>query len=1516
MKFKTHCFLSVAALSVMSLNAGAQTPVLAQDFEGPEFPTAGWSVLDNDGDGKSWLQMSGSQHVTQYSGSKKLAISLTRDPSTFSSYQAQDNWLITPPVNVTNDKFIVQFVYAAQDLNNTEPLSLLVSESGTEPTDFVEIWSTTADNGYDDDIAWSQAKRSLAAYQGKTIRVAIRHRASSTYGLSVDNFFILNQAGPATPTGFTLNAATDGKKEITLSWTNPSKNGIGDDISDLSIMVYRDGEFLTELTGRTPGETDSYIDTTEDGTHTYAIAAKTAEGESLKTSTKSIYLGEDIPKPVSDPVALTLPDGTVSLSWTAPSKGVNNGYLNFDAITYTVYRDNNELVHGIKECSYVDPTPAEGNNAYTVTAVSGAGESAIDAHASAYVSSPSVVDVQVSQTAERDNGLERLPINVYTNYSVSQSIYTPKDFNFVTGSISDLVYKTYRGMDAEFTVTGRVYITSTTLGELKDWAPVTEADKVFEGDFILKQGTNDLVLHLTTPFNYTGGNIVVTMIKDNRGNASYTDRFYSVKTAEANRSFTTSTYSQVDISQLPSSYSNKALAERPSTRFIVTPSGMASLSGKVTSGADATPVSDVTVAAAGYEGLTAVTDREGNYSFRHIPAAVTSLTFSKTGYENAQVNVTLADGATATADASLTRLPNFTLSGKVTTGDTGLNAENGVVVLGGYESREATIGPDGRWSIPGVYSGHDYTIAIRYPLYEVYDGEFNFEEASDREYQTVVLDRALIPAWNLNAAVSPDGSAASLTWNDPTSRDCEPGMKSIGDVATQRYTGGDYYSTNFNIAHAYSEKDLADQKMVGLSVTGERIFVKKSEGAVFYAKVWRGTKENPVEVASQPIPVDDLPEAGDWVTITFDNPAEIKPGSPYMIGAAVNGGGSSSFGQATGSSISGGNNVKWSENPYTSDGYSPWCIQALCKVPGTEVTITANPDAPRCAYNVYRGVKDAEGSTTWSLLTTTPVSDLSYTDNAWSSQLAGEYVYGVSAIYNKAGESGKALSEPISRSVDTDVALTAFISPVKSVERQQTATVKVAIANFGELPVESVPVTLTLNGQQSVSATHTETLQKGESAEITLGEIDLADGLNILVATAAAEGDEVSANNALTFELPNFENINLRGYRWDAYGNAGFMEFGSNNPEAASFKMEVTPNDALVIAGEAVNGTFYGYTATWWGESREFVEIDPSSWIVSRSVENTDDYVLDMAYDYSTDRMFCLATAGEIVNLGTVNLATGAVEPIGVLSQVMRTLACDLEGKLYAIDNEGKYYSVDPATAETSLLGETGVPQVTYLQSMAFDHNTGRLFWTHTNNAVSGDVYELSPADGEATRLGTVKFQGVDPSEIVGLHTAYTAPVKSFAALSTDPADGEELSEFSGVTITFPFEVTSDAAVLAGATFTAPVAAWNVVGNGTTEVRILPCDESNIPFTVSFEPDATYTLVIPQGAFLKANGDYSEAITIRILSNVTGLEGVHGDSTMPVRYFNLQGSEVAAPVAGNVYIIVHSDGSVTKELIR
>lgn len=1512
---KINCILAAGAIATAAMTAAGQSLVVGQDFEGPDFPPQGWVTIDSDGDGSGWVAQSGASYVTQYSGSRQLAVSYTRDPASYSAKTAQDNWLVSPAFEVTNRQFVLQFVYAAQDLEHTEPVSVLVSEGGAEVGDFVELWSTTADNGYDDDIVWSTATHSLKNYEGKTIRVAVRHKASSTYGLSIDNFYILNQAGPLQPAGFAVKAATDGKKEITLSWTNPAKTATGDDLTDLTVVVYRDGEKVTELSGRTPGAADSYVDITTDGTHSYAIAAKNSEGEGLKTSTRSVFLGEDVAKAISDLTALTLADGTVQLSWTSPTKGVNNGYINALTMTYKVYRNDVGIASGISEAKYTDSEPAQGLNTYKVTAVTGGGESAVDYTSSAYIADASKIDVVIGATAVRDNALNRLPIDITTKYSVSQSIYFPEDFGFLTGEIGEIVYKGFHGTSTPLVTNARIYITPTTLDELEDWAAVAEADKVFEGEFSLAAGVNDVVFKLTSPYNYTGGKVVVTVVKDEPNSGGYTDRFYSVVTDKPNRTFTTSTYSAVDISALPhSSYGDKKTAELPSTRFVLTPKGLASLSGKVTTGADNTPVAGATVAADGFDGLFATTDADGLYTFKYIPAQVTSVTVSKVGYEDKVLAVALTDGGTATADANLVRYANFTLSGKVTTADTGLNAAGAVVSVAGYEELSTTVGNDGAWTLPGIYVGKDYTLAVKYPLYDVYTDEFSYTDEGDRQFKDIVLDRALIPAWNVEAVVSEDGYNTRLTWNDPTSRDVVPGMKSIGEVSEMRYTGGDYYSTVYNIAHAYSEAELAAQKMVGMVVTAERVYIKATAGT-FTAKVWRGTREDHIEVASQVIPESAISPDGAWVTVEFENPAEIKPGAPYMIGVEADNASSSPFGEAAGSCISGANNVKWGESPYSSNGYSPWCIQTFCAVPGTDVEIAANDDAPKCAYNVYLGLKGDDGIS-WSKLTSTPVGDCSYTDNTWPTQVAGEYVYGVSAVYNKVGESVKALSDNILRAVDTDVAVTAFVSPVKSVERQGDVTVTVTVTNYGELPVENIPVALTLNGAESVKATYTGTLKKGESDNLTLGDITLADGLNVLQATASVDGDQVSANDVLVFELPNFENIALVGYRWDAYGNAGFTEFGSNNPEGASFKKEITPNDALIIAGECVNGTFFGFTATWWGESHEFVEIDSDALVVERNIENTEDYVLDMAYDYSSDVMYCLATDFDTTFLGTVDLSNGVVEFAAPLSHVMRALACSLAGKLYAIDQDGVFYSLDPATGKSDIIGSTGVGNVAYLQSMAFDHNTERLFWAHTNAAVSGDLYEIAPATGEATRLGSVLFNGTDQSEIVGLYSRYTAPAKSFAALGISPADGEEMSRFDGFTVTYAAPVTADRSVLQTIAFSVPVEGWSVESDASETVHVVPVDDSLEALVIDFEPDKTYTLTIPEGAFVKANGDYSEAITITMVSNATGLDNVAADCDEDVRYFNLQGVEIANPQGGNVYIIRRSDGTATKQLIK
>lgn len=1516
MNSKFYSLLAAGLMTVAAQQAAGQAVVIGEKFEGETFPPSGWVMIDNDGDGRCWQAQSGSYYATQISGSKIMAISYTANPQNPTSYyDPQDNWLITPPVEVKHDRFVVSFSYAAQDLEHTEPIELLVSENGgTDVADFVQIWKTTMDQGYNDDIEWESVSRALSAYVGKTIRLAVRHQAKNTYGLSIDNFYVYDQTGPKSPTVFTATADATGDTKVTLKWTNPTATGTGATIDDFSVVIYRDGVKLTELDGLTAGEVSEYVDSSvTNGTHTYYLTAKNTAGESVPTATRSVYVGEDIAKPVGDPSSLLNPDGTVTITWTAPTKGANNGIIDTAKMTYNVYRSNDLIQSGVKGCTYVDPAPAEGSNVYHVTAVTGGGESAYDYTTSVIVTPDGNIDLMIGQTLVRNNSLARLPVDLNSKYSVSQTIYYADELNHMTGEIKSIIYKAFHGTSTPLTAPFAIYISGTELNELTDWAPVTDGDKVFEGEITFESGCNDVMVNLTAPFNYTGGNIVVTFIKSATPNGGYSDRFYSSVTEQhPNRSFTTTVYDPVNIASLPhSTYSDKKVNEVPSARFIISPKGIATLAGKVTNGN--APVAGVNVAADGFNGVSAITDAEGNYVFKFIPVAATSVTASKVGYETKTVNVSLTEGQTSTADIELIRNANFTLTGSVRTEDTGLSAVNATVTLSGYEEQTTKVNADGTFTFEGVYSGKDYTLTVTYPLYDSYSAPINQESTETVTLAPIVLDRALIPVWDVAAAISEDGSAATLSWKNPADRTCKAGVKSIGDVSEQRYTGGDYYSSVYCVAHSFSESELNAQNMVGSVVKSERVFIKADKGT-FYAKVWRGTRDNHIEVASQPIPLSMISAEGAWITVDFDNPAEIKSGSPYLVGVEISGDLPSNPMGESGASVSyGSNNLRWGDNPWTSDAYSAWCIQAICATPGSDVDIVPNPDAPKCAYNVYRGVKGEDDSMMWAQITNSPINTTSFTDDTWSKQLPGEYTYAVTAVYNKVGESHKAYSEAVARAVDTDVALLSFISPVKSVEMQTNVSVEVRLANFGELPVESVPVKLTLNGSESVSATYTGSLNKGEEATLSLGEITLAEGLNILVATIDLEADGVAANNSITFELPNFENIELRGYRWDAYGNAGFMDFQSNNPEAAVFRQEITPNDALIIAGEAVNGTFYGFTATWWGASCEFVEIDPLTWTLTRSIENTDDYVMDMAYDYAGETMYCLTPDENYeVALGKVNLSTGMVERIGALGMTCRALACDLEGNLYAISEKGEFCSVDPETGEATKIGDTGAGNAVYLQSMAFDHNTERLFWAQTNDALNGSLHEIDPATGVATPLGVVMFAGSDPSEIVGLYSEYIAPAKSFAAIETTPADGAGIDKFEGVTIRFADDVVADRQVMSTVSFTSHEGKWDITGESTSEVRLFPTDLAGNAVTIDFEPEADYTLTIPEGTFLKANGDYSEPITLVFKSTAAGIATVTVESGS--RYFNLQGIEIASPKAGNIYIIRNSDGTTSKEI--
>ncbi len=1360
--------LTLLAAGATAAAVSAQAVLMSVDFEDAAWPPAGWTLHDADGDGHGWYRYAGSgEHVTQFGTSTACAFSAMGVPGTSTTFGAQDNWLITPPISVANDKTVFSFNYAAQSTEYPEPMEILVSESDTQPASFTLLASRTAQAEFDYDeyenvITNQKYETSLAAYAGKTIYIAIRHKAQGTYGLSVDNVSLVNNLGPKRVMGISVKAGAEGALETDLGWTAPDQTGSGAALDKVDILIWRDGVLIKELKDTEPGAAGSYKDSpVTAGTHTYQLAARTAEGTSQRSSVFTVQVGPDIPDCVDDVIALAS-GGKVVLRWKAPTKGANKGFVDPAAFTYTVTRSaegtQDLTVSGITDTEWTDPSPVTGKPAtYVVKAVNAAGTSAADYLASA-IAIADADDMGVAASDDFTNQSVSVPFSLSDTYGVSQVIYTPADLSRATGTIKAIILKTRKGNDATIAFPMRVYMHETAATDLSggwDKTGLTEEAKVYEGTATYSLGTHDVMLTLTKPYDYKGGNLVVTYIKDGKPSGAYLDKFFVADMGgDAIRAYTGSVYDPVDISAMPSfsSWSEKKTTLVPSTRFIMEAHSVGAIAGKVTDAATGSPLAGASVSVAGYADLTALTGADGSYSFAYVPVGTASLTVTKAGYADLTVSATVTDRGRATANAALTQLAHYALSGSITAADTGLPAEGAVVSLSGYEEVSVSAGADGSWTIDPVYAGKDYTLTIAYPLYDVYTAAVNYQ--TDHQLEPVTLTRARIAPFDVTAAVADDGSAVELTWRDPLDRDCEAGWKSMADMVEPDLFNGDSYGTpdDFNAAHYFSAESIASKKMAGTAVSAVRAYIKAEKGT-FTAKVWRGTVAEHTLIGEQVFDASQIKAEGGWAVAEFDTPVELRRGESYLIGIHCLGASDKPLGAIDDGYTTGVNTIKWTEGGYASNIYDAWLIAADCRVPGTSVAVVPNADAPACEYNVYRReAADAD----WTRITAAPVKDTALTDASWASLLSGSYTYGVTAVYRGA-ESPRALSMPLERSVDTDAGVTVFVAPVRQAEARDAVEVVVRIANFGEKPVSDIPVAVTLNGGTPVTGTYTGTLTKGQTGDLSLGTIAITEGVHTLRAYTSLEGDQTPANDACELLLPNRANIRLSGYRWNAYGNAGFMSIESNNAEGATFVRELTPGDALISSGTYLNGKVYAYTSTWYGAPRGFAVIDPDIWSVENVMRNDDVYMLDLTYSYPAATMYGLCPDGEDVYLATVDPATGSATLTRKFDRHMMTLAADLDGKLYGVADDGIFYSIDPETAATAAIGPTGIEgKVQYLQSMAFDHTSGRLFWAAEGNIVSGSIHEIDPATGEATRLGDVLLSGIEPSEIVALHTPYT----------------------------------------------------------------------------------------------------------------------------------------------------------------
>ena len=148
----------------------------------------------------------------------------------------------------------------------------------------------------------------------------------------------------------------------------------------------------------------------------------------------------------------------------------------------------------------------------------------------------------------------------------------------------------------------------------------------------------------------------------------------------------------------------------------------------------------------------------------------------------------------------------------------------------------------------------------------------------------------------------------------------------------------------------------------------------------------------------------------------------------------------------------------------------------------------------------------------------------------------------------------------------------------------------------------------------------------------------------------------------------------------------------------------------------------------------------------------------EMSYNPVDGLMYYISTgdAGSMLkSFNPANPAAGATT-IGTLNDHLYAFAINGEGVAYGMQGTGDLYTVNLTNASVTLVGSTGV-SCAYVQTMAFDRETGELFWAQIYDASSYGLYKVDPATASALNLGTV----ADVLEFTGLFGVYGSTVGS-----------------------------------------------------------------------------------------------------------------------------------------------------------
>ena len=204
-----------------------------------------------------------------------------------------------------------------------------------------------------------------------------------------------------------------------------------------------------------------------------------------------------------------------------------------------------------------------------------------------------------------------------------------------------------------------------------------------------------------------------------------------------------------------------------------------------------------------------------------------------------------------------------------------------------------------------------------------------------------------------------------------------------------------------------------------------------------------------------------------------------------------------------------------------------------------------------------------------------------------------------------------------------------------------------------------------------------------------------------------------------------------------------YAHYGNGFPEGYHYYDLQTPlktatylsDEHEIYAGDvAADGYLYGtYADVALGicQTLYLYKIDLETgailWEQDIFVDHVSQLITGMAYDLSTNQMFCIDLTGQLT---VMNLTNGQQTVKGNFGMVAMGLASTYDGRLYIIDQEGDIYELDKNNATPTYIASTG-KLAPYLQSVYVSRVTNKTYWHQCAGDYGMGFYELNLATGE-----------------------------------------------------------------------------------------------------------------------------------------------------------------------------------------